>query len=221
MLTALKYGLVKDDSEAKKSKSQWAHRYDERLANNAYDDPSGFHDEHGNPVANGGATPNDRNRNQNQSRVQDSSLLPEEEVNARDLERHDSNSTRGSNRNRYEDYNEAPGAGDRAVRQRKKQGGLKALVSGNKSPKSNDRFARMEAERDRAGYGEYNAGGDDLGGTDWINEGRSDPPSLPPKNSSSRSNGDPLGAGKTNGSAKQQSTEANWSGTDDVPAHQF
>jgi hypothetical protein len=47
---AVKYGLVKDYTKSKNAKREWANRYDERLATNAYDDPSRHaEDEWGNP----------------------------------------------------------------------------------------------------------------------------------------------------------------------------
>jgi len=211
---AIKHGLIQDTSKEARGKRDWVHRYNERLPSNAYDESGGFEDEFGNPVANGNANPPEAGSSR---RITDPTLLPTEEgeddhlqQSARNLERydsHDSNSTTPSTNRRRgtkarEDFSDLPGAGDRRSKHTKKSG-IRGLVTGNKS-KGSDRFARMEAERERFNQ----AGADDLGGIDWLDEGRS---------TNSRLTGtDPLSV-----SNQASSDQTSWKSRDDVPEHQF
>ena len=101
---------------------------------------------------------------------------------ARDLERYDSrdsNSTaqsttrRGNDQDRgqssRESFSNLPGAAVRKTKSSKKSR-IRGLVTGTQSKGSDtgsgkDRFARMEAERERLANGSSHAGADDIGST--------------------------------------------------------
>ena len=207
---AIKHGLVEDYAAKRKVKREWANRYDERLPNNDYDNAPA-EDEWGNPVARSEA----ESRPAPDERPQRSTLDPHDEA-------HYSSNGRGARHDSYEarshgdgnDFSELPGAGDRVVRHQ--TGGafnkIGAMAGGKKKSGGarsggDDRFARMDAERDRAGYRSSSAPNADFDES-WMAGGARGAAS------SGRSSGalaDPLGAAP----ARQ------WKPTDDLPDHNF
>ena len=207
---AIKHGLVEDYAAKRKVKREWANRYDERLPNNDYDNAPA-EDEWGNPVARSEA----ESRPVADERPQRSMLDPHDDA-------HYSSNGRGARHDSYEarshgggnDFSELPGAGDRVVRHQ--TGGafnkIGAMAGGKKKSGGarsggDDRFARMDAERDRAGYRSSTAPNADFDES-WMAGGARG------AGSSGRSSGalaDPLGAAP----ARQ------WKPTDDLPDHNF
>lgn len=209
-IVALKYGLVEDYAAKRKVKREWASRYDERLPNNDYD-TAPAEDEWGNPIPRTEA----ESRPVAEERPQRSTLDPHDDAHYR--ARHDSYDSHS--RGGGDDFSELPGAGDRVVRHQ--TGGafnkVGAMVGGGKKKSGgrsggDDRFSRMDAERDRAGYGPSTTANSDFDES-WMGGGggsgaRGVASSTAPRSGSSA---DPLGAAP----ARQ------WKPTDDVPAHNF
>jgi len=153
---AVKYGLIADESKALKSKREWASRYDQNHATNAYDDPSTqAEDEWGNRIADPTnfanvipAIRDDARAEHHHSRLPNGDLP----ASARDLERHDSQDSDNASYYGHEEaqHGFAPGT---EARNSQRQAPLKAMLTGTKAKESKqDRFARMEQERSRATY---------------------------------------------------------------------
>jgi hypothetical protein len=187
--TAVRYGLVKDKDTKNKKKRAWADRYAERNVRNTYDEEDA-EDEWGNPIPRttsteslprggaGGGSGGGGGARRRPSEVlsSDSNGLADDlGPKARDLERHGSFASSTSDDSRYADYrgdapgsyDELPGGGERKLRGQKRSG-LRKLLPGQ-HPAKEDRFARMEHERERAGtkrasdYGDLAYNNDPLG----------------------------------------------------------
>ena len=163
---AIKYGLVEDHSKVLKGQREWANRYDQNNATNAYDDPSHeTHDEWGNRIAdpthlisNIKAVKNDYH-DSHDSDFNDNSRRPDDDESrlpnsARALDRYDSRDSDNASFYGEQDatIGSAPGSDHARGSKRHKAGrndSFRHMVTGTTTSKKADRHKRMDEERAR------------------------------------------------------------------------